>query len=184
MPMADKKLNKIANWITIISGIITFLNLAVSIKFNLKLPDIVFPNLFRIDFPFRLIAFLFLEGVLAHIFGSLLIYIENLGPGLAKIILSITGLLSAWTSIFNIQWILIGIKPEIDPEQIYFAKLMGGTLLAYISAIYFIVVHGKQRYVEYPHNEITFIFEDTNLVRCIFVQTISFLTMFLVFVNS
>jgi hypothetical protein len=118
--MNDNKLSTIASWVTIVAGIVTFINFGFSVGLNFKIKGIVFPDLFYIDLPFRLISFIILEMVLAHVFGKLLIYIERRGPGIPRILLFVFALISAWTS-----------------------------FLAYSIAIYFVCVHSRHQYVSY-----------------------------------
>ncbi|EOC7934805.1 hypothetical protein ACI8HB_003629, partial [Vibrio cholerae] len=70
----------------------------------------------------------FLESFLAAAFGYAIVYMNSKGKGLPYLLSIVLMLLSAWTSLFNIQWLVLGSAPDSAGDL--FALFALGTLFA------------------------------------------------------
>ena len=62
-------------------------------------------------FPMRLIAISLVQGATAYGFATLAHRFAVLGPGFGRVLLFVAGLIAGWTSLFNVQWLLLGPLP-------------------------------------------------------------------------
>ena len=166
----EKALNTIANVVTISTGIFAIGNFVYSLSHSFVGATITIPSIPSITLPFRLVALLITETILAYAFGWCLLKVEDRGRGIPMIMIWVVSLISAWTSLFNVQWLVIGETPmpfEFNgPYTLWFAILSTITL---IIAIYLINVHNSMRT------------EPLENPACPFVQSVCFLIMFFIF---
>lgn len=186
-------------WIGIIAGIIGIFNFIYSVSFGLPGPQMVMPTIPNVDLLIRILFLFLLESALAYSFGYILTKINKMGKvlpgeGLPLILLILVALLSAWTSLFNIQWFLIGPPPifsEIasSKSKLYISKFFIFGLLTYIWAIYFIAFHSirdfTSRYRLFGQLDGPF-WKNINKidVRCVIVQGILFFLIGIYFLKK
>ncbi len=88
--------------------------------------------------PLRIIILILMEAALALVFGWILIHLTTRGHGIAVPLVVSASLLSAWTSLFNIQWVLLRNSPQDSADHMI---LIAAGLVALVIAIYFIWWH-------------------------------------------
>ena len=139
------RINEFANWVTIVTGIIALCNFGYSISQGVYGEVISVPDVPLITLPFRIIIFIILETALAYAFGYMLIKIEAYGHGVPAVTLWLVSLISAWTSLFNVQWLISGAVPLNNQffslYTLWFFVLSG---LASFIAVYFISTHSNE----------------------------------------
>ena len=123
--------------INIVASLITLANFLYSIigtdfrEFNVPEFPISFTSM-------QFILFVILESILASAFGFMFLVLAKLGHGMPFIAMWIVGLLSAWTSIFNVQWMIVGGVPMSVAEWSVFVLC---TMVAVMIAAYMIFAH-------------------------------------------
>jgi hypothetical protein len=142
--ISDETITKLASWLTVITAIISLGNFLVSLKFG-NVASGTELNVTRIEavLPFRFLLFILLETALAYAFGRALIYFEGHGQGIPVMISILIALISAWTSLFNAQWLFLGSSPGVF-GTFYTIQLGALGVVAMSIAIYFILVHFKR----------------------------------------
>jgi hypothetical protein len=128
--------------------------------------------------PLGFILIMFLETLLASGFGYILVKFAEKGHGIPFMLFITVALISAWTTMFNIQWLIIQGS----------ANSFGlGVMLAVLSAVfcglacYFILIHSKdKKHIDFNSNEMVSINQDGQLIAW---QIIAYIVMF-VFVMS
>lgn len=142
--MESKTISALASWITIVTGIIALGNFGFSLFHTVPGVSLNIPTFPNIILPFRLVTFILLETALGYAFGWALVKSESFGHGVPMILVWVIGIISAWTSMFNVQWMLTGGTPAefsfLSVYTIWFGLL---SLLALILAIYLIYLHVK-----------------------------------------
>ncbi len=145
--------------LTLLASVLGIVNFAIS--FGPLLPGTnPVPPQFPADNPMILmLTFILLEAALAHAFGYLMVNVRARGDGFPYILMIVFALISAWTSMFNIQWIFLGPPPVFPPlrqitmagvstlikwESWYIMKFLLLVAAALWNAIYFIDVHTKR----------------------------------------
>lgn len=143
--MNNESITKLASWVTIVTGIIALWNFGYSLTHGMYGVSITVPEIPAITLPFRLIILILLETALAYAFGWLLIKTEDMGHGVPMIMAWIVCIISAWTSLFNIQWLIVGgIPSDFDFNTVYTFWFAVLSIVTLIIAIYFIYDHAKQ----------------------------------------
>jgi len=125
-----------------IAGVITIGNLAYSFLVEIKV--LTGLNVMDITSPFRFILFIILESFLAYGLGWCIVYFSQKGDGLPETWTLVSALVSSWTSLFNVQWMLLGSTPE-ELTFSYCSKLLFLAVCAMTIAIQFIGYHCKNR---------------------------------------
>ena len=147
--MQNAKVHLTASYLTIPSALITIANFILSITSGWAFKPVFELPFPAITSPLKLVAFVLLEAALAYAFGRLIIWLTGLGQGLPIIFLFTFCFLSAWTSLFNVQWIVVSDSPTVifDKNQgahIWFiTRIFVFSVLACLVAVYFIVLHGE-----------------------------------------
>ncbi|TOJ56941.1 hypothetical protein CGI36_23930, partial [Vibrio parahaemolyticus] len=107
--LEDDTINRLASWLTIITAIISLANFVVSLKVgNVTSGTELSVSRIEAVLPFRFVLYILLETALAYAFGRTLIYFEQYGQGIPLMLVVIVSLISAWTSLFNAQWLFLG----------------------------------------------------------------------------
>lgn len=123
--------------LTLLAGIITIFNFIYSLRFithaNIEITGFPISS-----FPIRMIFFFLLEGLLAYGFGWLIAKLYISGVGLYAFFAFIVELISAWTSIFNVQWIILCSAPSDAGKAVL---LILFTFVAFLIACFFIEDH-------------------------------------------
>lgn len=123
--------------INLIASLVTIVNLVYSLQFSPALNDET-PS-FPVDpLPFRIILLVILEALLGSAFGWAMTRLSLQGKGVPAIGAVAVGLISAWTTFFNIQWILLQRQPR-DALDHFVVGMVG--VIAFLLAAYFIEVH-------------------------------------------
>ena len=140
----EQAITQLVNWITIATGLIAFFNFGYSFLHSFTQPGLSIPNPPQIVLPLKLAFFILLETALAYAFGWLLVSTEKYGEGVPFILLFVISIISAWTSLFNSQWIICG--QTLAGFVFWSTFTLWFFLLSTISmiiAIYLIVTHSK-----------------------------------------
>ncbi len=140
----DETISKFASWLTIITAIVSLGNFIVSLKFGNVVSGTEL-NVTRVEavLPFRFVLFVLLETALAYSFGRALIYFEGHGQGIPVMISILIALISAWTSLFNAQWLFIGSSPgEFGTFYTLQLAMLGAVAMGI--AVYFILIHFRR----------------------------------------
>lgn len=98
-----------------------------------ELPALPFQSL-----PLRVLLWLFLEASLAYIFGWAMARLFTPGRGFPVVILAAAGLLAGWTSLLNIQWIMLQSRPHTLQQH---ALFLGAACGALWMGLYFLGIH-------------------------------------------
>ena len=140
----EKVINQLANWITIFTGLVAIGNFGYSLIHSFTNTGLGIPSTPNIILPMKLVFFMLIETALAYAFGWLLVNIEKHGDGVPFILLFVVSVISAWTSLFNAQWVIIGQTPVNfifwSTFTLWFFLL---SLIALLIAVYLIITHSK-----------------------------------------
>jgi hypothetical protein len=110
--MNEKLIHLLGSVFSIVGGVVAVLNFGWSVKAEFKEPLLLHSLQSSVNLPFRMILFIILETTLAYAFGKWLVFMEQKGSGIPTMMLFVIGLVSAWTSVFNVQWIFVGQVPD------------------------------------------------------------------------
>ncbi|ENM5891472.1 hypothetical protein E5115_003975 [Vibrio mimicus] len=168
--LEDETINRLASWLTIITAIISLANFVVSINVgNVASGSELDVSRIEAVLPFRFVLYILLETALAYAFGRTLIYFEQYGQGIPLMLVVIVSLVSAWTSLFNAQWLFLGSSAG-ELFSVYGVKLLVLMLVALGIAMYFISVHFNR----YKEN----FSEDVKEPSAFSIQIVAFFVMF------
>jgi len=123
-----------------IAGVITLGNFVYG--FLVEIKALTGLNVMGITSPFRFIAFIILESFLAYGLGWCIAYLSQKGDGLPETWVLVTALVSSWTSLFNVQWMLLGPTPD-ELTFAYWFKFLLLTICAVLISVQFIQYHCK-----------------------------------------
>ncbi|GAD79472.1 hypothetical protein [Vibrio ezurae] len=96
------------NWI---ASVVTILNFIVSLGVSVKYDSIPTGGIPVGSVAVGFIVACLLEALLATAFGYLIVYSSSKGKGLPYLLAIVIMLISAWTSLFNAQWLVLGQAP-------------------------------------------------------------------------
>lgn len=145
MKVENNITSKMADLITIITAAIAIGNFIYTISHGIAGQTINPPTVPSVTIPFRFVAFLLLETALAYAFGWMMIKLAKQGRGVPIIMIWIISIISAWTSLFNIQWLILGSNEVPEISIPYSAWLLILSVIAYVLAIYFVDIHSNNQ---------------------------------------
>ena len=137
-------LSYVALWMTVVSGSIALANFLYSIFSSATFDRLGFAGALEHEWPVRWLIFLALETCLAYIFGKSLVRLQKFGHGVPYLCLVFISILSAWISLFNVQWLISGPHGAegwgfLEHNAVKFAV---GYFVAGTIALYLIWHHG------------------------------------------
>ncbi len=124
----------------LVAGFVASSNISFAVaQWDWQTFEVMIP-LFKPQFlPFQVMLLLLLQSLLADSAGWAIAELAKKGGTHTVLMLSI-GILIAWTSLFNIQWILLG---KIAQSVHYFVVFIACSIIALAISVYFIDHHWR-----------------------------------------
>lgn len=174
--------NEFSNPINLIASILTIINFIFSLNFLPSSKPLILPS-FPINFlPFQIILFILIQSFIASGFGYLMTNISIKGKGLPFIITMVLSLFSAWTSLFNIQWVFQMKNPTETPT----IQLL--LLCAFISLLisnYFLKFHWSYIFDKVKQKDNLYVVRTKDFWAALWgLQFLSFFVMYLVVIRD
>ncbi|MEH6385766.1 MAG: hypothetical protein V7780_14245 [Colwellia sp.] len=116
MSIADNVRDEIKQPVNWIASIVTILNFGWSLFAFNSIGGIPKQGVPIGSIEIGLIVSCTLETCLAAAFGWLIVFTSSKGRGLPFLLSIAVMLISAWTSLFNIQWLILGRSPETGAD--------------------------------------------------------------------
>ena len=161
------------------AAIITIGNFIYSLGIVTEQVTTPIPSLPIQGLPLGFILIMFLETLLAAGFGYILVKFAEKGHGIPFMLFITIALISAWTTMFNIQWLIIQGSANSFGSGVVLAILSG---IFCGLACYFITIHAKEKkHTSFNSNEIVLINEDGKLIAW---QIGAFIVMYIFVMSS
>ncbi len=164
------------NYIASIITIINFIYSLFVITEKVTMPHLPFSSQ---GLPMSFIFIVFLEIFLASGFGYILVKFAEKGHGIPFMLFITVALISAWTTMFNIQWIII--KGPLNTFVTIFTLVILSVLFCGL-ACYFIVIHSKDKqHIDFDSDNVVPINQNSRLIEW---QFLAFIVMFIFIMSS